>query len=147
MNGPFSVELIPARAAVASNEITLLNAIIRIAAAEGESAEHRTPVNWVIHTVCPEWFGGSANEVEQLRSCYLNIMRLAKQNNIRTLAIPAIGVGAMHFPVRIAAENAFEVVGMYLSQSQIPAAVLFICYDQGTLMYYQAAYAKITGTM
>ena len=108
---------------------------------------YNLPVNWIIHTVCPKWLGGKAKEVQLLRSCYVNIMRLAKQNNIRSLAIPAIGVGAMQFPAQLAAENAFEIVSMYLSQSQIPAAVLFICYDNATLKQYQNVFIKFTGIM
>jgi Ca-activated chloride channel family protein len=108
---------------------------------------YNLPVNWIIHTVCPMWLGGKAKEVQALRSCYLNILKLASQHNIRTIAIPAIGTGAMQFPVEIAAENAFEIVGMYLSQSRTPAAVLFICHDEATLNTYRKAYSNIVGVM
>ena len=108
---------------------------------------YNLPVKWIIHTVCPMWLGGKAKEVQLLRSCYLNILRLANRLDIQTLAIPAIGVGAMRFPVDIAAENAFEIVGMYLSQSRFPAAVLFVCFDDATLKHYQNAFVKITGTV
>jgi Ca-activated chloride channel homolog len=108
---------------------------------------YNLPVKWIIHTVCPMWIGGKTNEIQLLRFCYDNTMRLAKQNDIRTIAIPAIGIGAMQFPVHIAAENAFEAVGMYLTQSRVPAAVLFVCYDDGILRQYQKAFVRIIGIM
>jgi Ca-activated chloride channel family protein len=105
------------------------------------------PVKWVIHTVCPMWRGGSGMEIQLLRSCYANIMRLAGKNGIRTIAVPAIGVGAMQFPVNIAAENAFEVVGMHLTRSRVPAAVVFVCYDDATLRQYREAFTRAVDIM
>ena len=45
MDNVCSVEVIPVRAAVARNEKTKLDSIIRLVVAEGESSDQRTPVN------------------------------------------------------------------------------------------------------
>ena len=40
----------------------------------------------VIHTVGPVWNGGAKGEPELLRNCYLNSLRLANENGIRSIA-------------------------------------------------------------
>lgn len=64
------------------------------------------PAKWVIHTVGPVWKGGSQGEAELLASCYHNSLQLALENNVLTIAFPAISTGVYGYPkeeaVRIA---------------------------------------------
>src|SRR6478735_319236 len=50
----------------------------------------KLPSNFVIHTVGPVWNGGSKNEAEKLANCYKNSLKLAKENNCKTVAFPNI---------------------------------------------------------
>ena len=54
---------------------------------------YNLPAKYVIHTVGPVWYGGNKNEPELLKSCYTTALNLAKENNIKTIAFPAISCG------------------------------------------------------
>ena len=54
---------------------------------------YNLPCRYVIHTVGPVWSGGQRGEEEKLRSCYVNSLRLAKDNKIRRIAFPSISTG------------------------------------------------------
>ncbi len=60
---------------------------------------YNLPAKYVIHTVGPVWYGGNKNEPELLKSCYTTALNLAKENNIKTIAFPAISCGVYHFPI------------------------------------------------
>lgn len=62
--------------------------------------------SWVISTVGPVWRGGGKGEAELLTSCYRNSLLLALENNIRSIAFPAISAGIYAYPVEQAARIA-----------------------------------------
>ena len=47
---------------------------------------YNLPAKFVIHTVGPIWRGGNSKEAELLTSCYLTILNLAVENNVKTIA-------------------------------------------------------------
>lgn len=54
---------------------------------------YNLPAKYVIYTAGPVWYGGRSNERELLKSCYETALNLAKENNIKTIAFPAISCG------------------------------------------------------
>ena len=106
---------------------------------------YNLPAEWVIHTVCPPWQDGHAHEEEYLRQCYMNSLQLAVANGIRSIAFPAIGVGAMGFPFKRAAEIGLQTVGNFLAQDRSMQAVLFVCYDDQTKRFFDIAFTELTG--
>jgi O-acetyl-ADP-ribose deacetylase len=94
------------------------------------------PCRWVIHTVGPIWTGGTANEAEHLRRCYLSIIALANEVQAQTIAIPAISTGAYHYPKDLACKVAVETVAN--STTEFPTRTIFCCFDPPTLALYQA---------
>ena len=70
---------------------------------------YKLPAKHVIHTVGPVWHGGNHHEAELLTSCYVNSVKLARENHCKTLAFPLISAGAYGYPreqaLRIAVEN------------------------------------------
>ena len=56
------------------------------------------PAKYVIHTVGPVWQDGEQQEAELLSRAYFNSLRLAAENNIRTIAFPNISTGIFGFP-------------------------------------------------
>src|SRR4051812_45421026 len=72
------------------------------------------PARFVIHTVGPVWRGGNQDEDELLANCYRNSLKLAIENNVKTIAFPAISTGAYGFPLKRATEIAVHEVRTFL---------------------------------
>ena len=94
------------------------------------------PAKYIIHTVGPIWSGGSQNENEILASCYRESLKLASENNIKTIAFPAISTGVYSFPSEQAAEIAIHEVNKYLESHPEIEKVFFICFDEKTYQVY-----------
>jgi O-acetyl-ADP-ribose deacetylase (regulator of RNase III) len=71
------------------------------------------PDRYVIHTVGPVWNGGNTGEAEKLANCYLNSLKLATENDCKSIAFPNISTGVYHFPKKLAAEIAVNNVIKY----------------------------------
>lgn len=80
---------------------------------------------YIIHTVGPVWTGGDKNEKELLRNCYLNTLKIAEENKIKTIAFPNISTGIYKFPKGIAAEIALEVA----KENTYFDKIIFVCYE------------------
>lgn len=104
---------------------------------------YNLPAKFVIHTVGPVWNGGNNNEDELLRNCYLNSLKLAIQNQIKTLAFPAISTGVYRFPLERAAKIAIRTVKDFLSNDDSLEKVIFVCFDENTETIYKRALSNI----
>ena len=60
---------------------------------------YRLPAAHVIHTVGPVWHGGTHNEPELLRSAYRRCFEVARENDLRSIAFPAISCGVYGYPL------------------------------------------------
>ena len=56
------------------------------------------PARHVIHTVGPIWHGGTCGERETLENCYINSMKLAIENGLKSIAFPLISAGVYGYP-------------------------------------------------
>jgi len=88
------------------------------------------PAKFVIHTVGPVWHGGSENESGKLAECYRNSLKLAVENNCRTISFPNISTGVYGFPKKEAAKIAIKSVMDFLSKSDKIEKVIFVCFDK-----------------
>jgi O-acetyl-ADP-ribose deacetylase (regulator of RNase III) len=114
--------------------------------AEGEAvltSGYRLPAKFVIHTVAPIWAGGAmgAGQEQTLARCYQSPLTIARKNNIRTIAFPAIGTGAYGWPPDTAAKIAFDAVVAHLGQCEIQ--VTFCCFTGAD----KARYADLIATL
>lgn len=100
---------------------------------------HRLPAKYVIHTVGPIWHGGAKGESRLLASCYLNSLKLALENGIKTIAFPALSCGIYGFPVTQAATIAVKETANFLELHQEIEKVIFVCIDGTILEAYQQA--------
>src|SRR5215467_4795530 len=71
---------------------------------------YNLPAKFVIHTVGPVWHGGNHGEDQALAACYRHSLSIALQNQIRTIAFPAISTGVYGFPMERAAKIAADEV-------------------------------------
>ena len=78
---------------------------------------YNLPCDYVIHTVGPIWYGGNNDEDKLLASCYYNSLKLAMENDIRTIAFPSISTGVYHFPVERAAKITVDTVHSFLQEN------------------------------
>ena len=98
---------------------------------------YKLPAKFVIHTVGPIWTGGNKNENELLANCYLNSLKLAVDNKIKTIAFPAISTGIYGFPLERATKIAILEVKKFLSKNGLIQKVIFVCFDDNTFNLYK----------
>ena len=101
---------------------------------------YRLPARFVIHTVGPIWRGGKRGEAQILGNCYRNSLRIAVENEINTIAFPAISCGAYGYPIEEAAQIALETTRECLAASGDLAKVIFALWDEDVY----DAYRKMT---
>jgi O-acetyl-ADP-ribose deacetylase (regulator of RNase III) len=94
---------------------------------------------YVIHTVGPVWSGGNNKEDKLLANCYKNSLTLAKENEIKSIAFPAISTGVYGFPSDRAANIAIKTVKEFLEKERSIEKVIFVCFDEKTFMCYENA--------
>ncbi len=90
---------------------------------------YNLPAKYVIHAVGPVWHGGNRNEPVLLAGCYRRSLELAVENNVRSIAFPAISCGVYHFPIDQAARIAVNEVATFLESNNSLEKVIFVCFD------------------
>ena len=94
------------------------------------------PAKYVIHTVGPVWVGGGHGEDELLASCYRNCFAVAEENQIRSIAFPAISTGAYRFPLERATAIAVAETMGFLSKNRSLDRVTFVCFSDRAYQCY-----------
>jgi O-acetyl-ADP-ribose deacetylase (regulator of RNase III) len=95
------------------------------------------PAKFVIHTVGPIWNQGKSNEEALLAAAYLNSLKLAVENKVRTISFPNISTGVYRFPKQKAAVIAIKSVSDFLSNSDKIESVVFVCFDEENYNIYK----------
>ncbi|MGD0423745.1 MAG: O-acetyl-ADP-ribose deacetylase [Candidatus Bathyarchaeia archaeon] len=104
---------------------------------------YQLPAKYVIHTVGPVWRGGHQQEDELLRNCYVNSMKLAAENHVKTIAFPSISTGAYGFPIERAARIAVTTVAEYLDSLRVIEKAIFVCFSKNDYNVYQLELIKL----
>ncbi len=97
------------------------------------------PSRFIFHTVGPVWRGGIAGEPDLLRSCYRACMTLAAQEDVQSIAFPAISCGVYGYPADAAVTIAVDEVAHCLGQFAQISQVVFACFDAAMADLYRAA--------
>ncbi|MDP2722001.1 MAG: O-acetyl-ADP-ribose deacetylase [Bacteroidales bacterium] len=84
---------------------------------------------FVIHTVGPVWHDGNQGEAEKLASCYRNSLRLASENQCKTVAFPCISTGIYGYPKKEAAQIAIQTLLHSLAQFPEIEKVILVSFD------------------
>ncbi|MES2545308.1 MAG: O-acetyl-ADP-ribose deacetylase [Bacteroidota bacterium] len=93
------------------------------------------PAKFVIHTVGPVWNGDKEEKKIQLANCYLNCLKIAENNNFKSIAFPNISTGIYHFPKDKAAVIAIELMQSFQFNSL--EEVIFVCFDDENYDLYR----------
>ena len=96
---------------------------------------YNLPAKYVIHTVGPV-YSGSPEDAMMLKRCYMNSMKLAIENDCRSIAFPSISTGAYRYPINMAAEIAVNTVLEILRETDIN--VVFCCFGYRTFNVYKS---------
>jgi O-acetyl-ADP-ribose deacetylase (regulator of RNase III) len=98
----------------------------------------------VIHAVGPVWSGGKQDEPELLTSCYRTSLDLAADNDLHSIAFPAISTGVYRFPADLAARIA---VGTVVSEISADARginrVVFCCFSNESAHHHVNAFTEL----
>jgi len=95
------------------------------------------PSKYVIHTVGPVWTRSNSGANDLLANAYENSLKLAVENDVKTIAFPNISTGIYHFPKDKAAEIAIHTVNDFLSTHKQIEKVLFACFDEENYSIYK----------
>lgn len=104
----------------------------------------RLPALRVIHTVGPRWRGGEHREEELLKNAYSNVLRLARENNLKTVAFPSISTGIYKFPIERAARIALkQIADDSAAHPGAFDAVTIVLFEAPDLWIYQRAKSEL----
>lgn len=91
---------------------------------------------YVIHTVGPRWNNGKSDETIKLANCYKNVLRIAEELKIKSLAIPNISTGIYKFPKTEAANIAINCIQEH--QAKSIEKIIFVCFDDKNYQLYKS---------
>jgi O-acetyl-ADP-ribose deacetylase (regulator of RNase III) len=106
---------------------------------------YNLPALYVIHTVGPI-YSDSIKDAERLSSCYKRSLRLANNNNIKSISFPSISTGYFGYPIEKAAKIALETVIKELKKYKNINLVRFVLYDFKTFDIYEKILISINPT-
>jgi O-acetyl-ADP-ribose deacetylase len=95
------------------------------------SGGHNLPNKYVIHTVGPV-YSGSKNDAVLLKSCYVNSLKVADKNKIKSISFPALSTGIFGYPVDKAAYVAIKAIKEYLEGATTIDLVRMVLYDEAS---------------
>lgn len=99
----------------------------------------------VIHTVGPRW--GEGEEDKKLKNALLNSLKLADEQKLKNISLPAISAGIFGFPKERCAEILMTNIVEYLESNPDSSLneVRICLFDNPTLEAFKDAYDKILG--
>lgn len=94
------------------------------------TAGYDLPARYVIHTVGPI-YQNTMDDIILLGNCYINSLDLARQNDIHSIAFPAISTGVYGYPAYEACTVALHSIQYWLhNNSDYEISIIMSCFDQ-----------------
>lgn len=78
------------------------------------------PSKFIIHTIGSRYLFKSEEEIQDLKNCYSNSLKIAEQEKYETLVFSNISTGVYGFPKDLAARYSFEVISEFLTTYEYP---------------------------
>ena len=104
---------------------------------------YNLPARHVIHTVGPV-YSGKLQDSRLLTDCYLNSLTLAAENNLKTIAFPAISCGVYGYPIKEACKIAVDTSIDFLERHPQLEKIIFIQFSEKDYAVYKAYLNSIT---
>ena len=105
---------------------------------------YRLPAKHVIHAVGPVWNGGQHGEDELLASCYARAIALCRENNLASIAFPAISTGRLPLPGRSRRTHRGLRNGRGACRSPPTISrVIFCCFSKDSAALHEQALADV----
>ena len=89
------------------------------------------PAKYIIHTAGPVYLDGKHSEEAQLRSCYINSLALAVEQNCESIAFPLISSGIYGYPKAEALRVAADAIRDFIDGYDIDA--MLVVYDEAAM--------------
>lgn len=101
------------------------------------------PAKYVIHVNSPSW--GSTNAQQMLDTAVKNILSLADEKNLKSVALPSISSGHNGFPKQTAAQIILRAISNYFvsSMSSSLKQVYFVLYDMESIGIYTSELQRL----
>lgn len=97
------------------------------------TAGYNLPAKYVIHTVGPRGY-----KADLLEAAYINSLKLALENNIRTIAFPCISTGVYGYPNEKASNEVSRLVRNFLQEhSDKFDRIIFCLFMAEDVFYYE----------
>jgi O-acetyl-ADP-ribose deacetylase (regulator of RNase III) len=100
------------------------------------------PNDYVIHCLGPV-YGVDHPESTLLANCYQNSLKLAEENNIDSIAFPAISTGVFGYPIEEATEVVFSVINRINQTLVNLRKIRFVLYSQSDFEVYQRRFQNV----
>lgn len=91
---------------------------------------------YVIHAVGPRM--GEGNEDEKLKNATLNSLKLADEENIKSISFPAISAGIFGFPIARCAQIMLQTTIDYLKGQTEIEKVVFCLFEQDSFKLFES---------
>lgn len=85
-------------------------------------------IRYIIHTVGISWKDGKHGEIDVMRNCYRNSLRIAKELNCKSISIPLLATGNYRFPKETALNIALDEISQFLFENEMD--VVLVVYDK-----------------
>ena len=103
---------------------------------------HNLPNQYVIHTLGPV-YGQDRPEDELLADCYRNSLALAEENELDSIAFPAISTGVFGYPVEEAARVALGTVVEEAQRLEHVRLIRFVLFGEKDLEVHEKVLEEI----
>ena len=90
--------------------------------------------DYIIHAVGPIYQEGNTGQADQLYSCYMNSLKIARENSIRSIAFPLISAGIYGYPKDEAWKIALKACDDWIEKNQdYEIRIIFAIIDEKIL--------------
>lgn len=101
------------------------------------------PAKFIIHSVGPVYRDGKHGEDEQLRSCYLNSLKIAVEYNCESISFPLISSGIYGYPKEEALRVATAVIQDFLAEYDIDVSI--VVFDKAAFEVSEKLLGEVAG--